>query len=121
MAKVYKVWIHIEECDEENDKYTDLDCIELGAFDTKRKAIACVDRVTKPKDIYVCSRYMGDGKLAYVSSLPGEGGVDWGYHSARSEAKKMSTYWARRFAKYMERCGGRRVFQTLVDENDRNN
>lgn len=39
----------------------------------------------------------------YVSHLPGENGVDWGY-SGGQYAKVLSPYWQRRLAKYARDC-----------------
>ena len=36
----------------------------------------------------------------WVESLPGDGGVDWGYTEDPSKAMLLSPYWQRRFSKY---------------------
>jgi len=39
MPSIYKVWVHIEEIDEERDHYEDLDMPDsLGVFDTPDEA-----------------------------------------------------------------------------------
>lgn len=39
----------------------------------------------------------------YVAQLPGEGGVDWGYSTKRTDARPMSIYWRQRFESDMAR------------------
>ena len=46
----------------------------------------------------------------YVAQLPGDGGVDWGYTTNASEAKKLSPYWQRRFAADCRRCNSKAQF-----------
>ena len=41
----------------------------------------------------------------YVSELPGEGGVDWGYTPDASKAKPLTDYWWKRFAANRRHCG----------------
>lgn len=41
----------------------------------------------------------------YVSEVPGDGGVDWGYTHSREKALLLNGYFARRFAADM-RCIG---------------
>lgn len=43
----------------------------------------------------------------YVSHLPGEGGVDWGWDDRPSHAKPLSPYWQRRFCADMAYVGTR--------------
>lgn len=44
----------------------------------------------------------------YIESVPGDGGVDWGWGGVL-EAKPISGYWARRFRADMERVGPHRI------------
>lgn len=39
MSKVYKIWLHLEEIDEDKDHYEDI-CmpVEIGAFDNQEEA-----------------------------------------------------------------------------------
>lgn len=46
-----------------------------------------------------------NGQRHYVSDLPGQGGVDWGYTVYPQKALKLSKYWARRFNAYSKACG----------------
>jgi hypothetical protein len=39
----------------------------------------------------------------YVSEVPGDGGVDWGYVTDRAKALPLSPYWQRRFRADMRR------------------
>jgi len=48
--------------------------------------------------------------LWYVDSLPGEGGVDWGYTGSSSKARTLTPYWQRRFAATMRHLGEGVVF-----------
>ena len=42
--KQYKVWIHVEEIDEDRDRYQDLDLpIEAGCFETEAQARQFID------------------------------------------------------------------------------
>lgn len=45
------------------------------------------------------------GRVMYVSEVPGDGGVDWGYVGNVDKAKPMSPYWRRRFFCDMRRVG----------------
>ena len=44
-------------------------------------------------------------RVFYVSQLPGEGGVDWGYSENPSKAIPVSRYWQRRFKADCARVG----------------
>ena len=47
-------------------------------------------------------RYRADlRKTFYVESLPGEGGVDWGYTEDATKARELTVYWQRRFRAYI--------------------
>ena len=35
--------------------------------------------------------------VLWVTHLPGDGGMDWGYSSKSEDALPLSTYWQRRF------------------------
>ncbi len=49
---------------------------------------------------------LGSRNMAwYVSELPGQGGVDWGYNKDAKKAIGLSLYWQRRFNADM-RCAG---------------
>ena len=49
--KHYKIWIVIEECDEENDEYNDTDMPEsLGTFDTLAAAQCTYDRIVEEQN-----------------------------------------------------------------------
>ena len=45
MAKRYKVWVEVEEVDEENDKYTNLEGFEVCSRDTFEEALAIAQRI----------------------------------------------------------------------------
>jgi hypothetical protein len=45
------------------------------------------------------------GDIYFVQSLPGDGGVDWGYTKNPAEAIDLSPYWQRRFRRDCERVG----------------
>lgn len=45
------------------------------------------------------------GAIYFVESLPGHGGVDWGYTTDPKQAMSLSTYWQRRFRRDCERVG----------------
>lgn len=49
MANTYKVWIHIEEIDEEKDHYEDLpeELRSIGKFDTLKDARSLVSQVVE--------------------------------------------------------------------------
>ena len=62
--------------------------------------------------VYICSRYLGDNLISYVSEVPGEGGVDWGYTSNKRQAKNLSLYWMRRFVNDCLRCNTKAFVHT---------
>jgi len=41
----------------------------------------------------------------YVSELPGNGGVDWGWTDKRDKAIHLTPFWESRFKKYGRDCG----------------
>lgn len=46
MAKTYKVWVHIEEYDEDEGEYQDIDLPEdLGEFETLKEATEFVSKL----------------------------------------------------------------------------
>jgi hypothetical protein len=53
----------------------------------------------------VAARQQSNGGLLYVSEVPGDGGVDWGYTHSRERALLLNTYFARRFAADCRRVG----------------
>jgi hypothetical protein len=53
---------------------------------------------------YLCSRQW-NGRTWYAGSLPGDGGVDWGYADKAKDALPLSTYWMRRFVANARACG----------------
>jgi hypothetical protein len=57
------------------------------------------------RPLFVCSRAWQPGLTFYVRERPGEGGADWGYTDEPAKARPITRYWARRFAKDMERVG----------------
>jgi|GEM_PF-4777177 len=65
-------------------------------------------------DSYICSRFLGDNSIHYVSEIPGEGGVDWGYTNDPKKAKRLSHYWMRRFVNDCRRCNSK----SFVDRAD---
>lgn len=47
-------------------------------------------------------RFRADNRATeYVESLPGEGGVDWGYTNDVRKARTLSPYWQKRFRAYI--------------------
>jgi hypothetical protein len=56
------------------------------------------------------SRAAHSGQVMWVDSVPGEGGVDWGYTPHSEGAKALSPYWQRRFAADMSRVNDGAVF-----------
>jgi hypothetical protein len=53
--------------------------------------------------------------LFYVSELPGEGGIDWGYTTDASKARLLSAYWQRRFAADCRRCNAEARFTRATE------
>lgn len=45
------------------------------------------------------------GEVWYVSHLPGDGGMDWGYDSSPAKALAVGAYWKRRFVSDMRAIG----------------
>ncbi len=43
-------------------------------------------------------RFTNRGAPMYVESVPGDGGVDWGYTTKRENALLLNAYFAKRFA-----------------------
>ena len=54
MAKIYKVWIEIEEIDEDIDHYETLDGVEIGVYDTKKEARESMGNIQRTFE------YLGD-------------------------------------------------------------
>ncbi len=48
--------------------------------------------------------------IFYVANLPGDNGVDWGYHTDPRKAIGLNKYWQRRFAANCRRCGSEARF-----------
>lgn len=91
------------------DKYTIAESELDAGMDREAKQLDEIEAKQK----YICSRYLGDNRIAYVSETPGEDGVDWGYVNSRDKAKPLSLYWKRRFVNdcrrvqtfaYVRRC-----------------
>lgn len=81
--------------------------ISIAALDVAMdKEAARLDKI-EAKVGYICSRYLGDSLISYVSEVPGEGGVDWGYTSEIGKAKTLSLYWKRRFVNDCRRCSAK--------------
>jgi len=51
----------------------------------------------------------------YGSEIPGDGGVDWGYHPKFDKALPLSRYWHRRFMADARRCGQDTRHLALLD------
>lgn len=49
----------------------------------------------------------------YVSHVPGEEGAGWGWVTKSSQAKDLSVYWQRRFAKDMQRVNTQAYFEEV--------
>lgn len=66
---------------------------------------------TAAKTVETATAFYCDGsqlkRTWYVSHLPGQDGVDWGWTFEPSKAIRLSVYWQRRFAADMELCGRR--------------
>lgn len=68
---------------------------------------------SKPLDVPALAhraRSGRDGSVIWVESVPGDGGVDWGYTGNSAAAIPLSPYWQRRFAKAMRDVGDGAVF-----------
>jgi hypothetical protein len=48
----------------------------------------------------IAYRQWQPGIFLYISNLPGDGGVDWGYHPSPARALALSPYWQRRFRRF---------------------
>jgi len=46
----------------------------------------------------IASMLWADGRPAYVSGVPGDGGKDWGWTREISRARPLSEYWCKRFS-----------------------
>lgn len=60
----------------------------------------------KPMKAYIPEK----GVPWYVSDLPGQGGVDWGYDVRPEKATVLAPYWQRRFQKHCDDINRRPIF-----------
>jgi len=61
--------------------------------------------MTKQLTAYFYPSHMGQS-IWYVTALPGEGGVDYGYSPNEADARPLNGNEFRSFAKYRRECGG---------------
>lgn len=55
---------------------------------------------------YIAYRSQQNGRIMYVTELPGDGGVDYGYGNDARKAKRLSEREAKAFVKYVRHVGG---------------
>ena len=71
----------------------------------KERGLALAARVLNPER----------GVWWYVSELPGQGGVDWGYNKSADKAIKLTPYWQKRFRADMRRVGAQNRLIPIVN------
>lgn len=55
---------------------------------------------------YICSRQW-NGHTYYAQSVPGDGGVDWGYTTNPAQALPLNKWFAVRFNANAQHCDGK--------------